>query len=55
MMIAQSKNTQKIADPLFSMSQIYSPNSVALTAHSINISTLIIGGKPEKFMNKEVA
>ena len=55
MMIAQSKNTQKMINQLVLMSKTHTPDSFALAARTIDVPTLIIWGKQDKIINVEAA
>ncbi len=54
MMIAQSKNTQKMIDQLVLMSKTHTPDSFALASRTIDVPTLLSGGNKIKLsMSKQ--
>lgn len=55
MMIAQSEQTQKMVDQVIALNKLYTPDSFALLAKSIDAPTLILWGKQDKIINVEVA
>ena len=55
MMIAQSEQTQKMVDQVIALNKLYTPDSFALLARSIDAPTLILWGKQDKIINVEVA
>ncbi|ENW03192.1 alpha/beta fold hydrolase [Acinetobacter beijerinckii] len=55
MMIAQSEQTQKMVDQIIALNKLYTPDSFALLARSIDAPTLILWGKQDKIINVEVA
>lgn len=55
MMIANAKNTQKMIDAVIAMSKIYTPDSYALAAGSIDVPVGIIWGEKDKIINAEAA
>ncbi|WP_343681613.1 alpha/beta hydrolase [Acinetobacter baylyi] len=55
LMIAQSKNTQKMVDQLVAMSKIYTPDTFAIATKSIDVPTYIIWGDQDKIINVEAA
>ena len=55
MMIGQAEQTQKMVDQLIVLNKLYTPDSFALLARSIDAPTLILWGKQDKIINVEVA
>ena len=55
MMIGQVEQTQKIVDQLIALNKLFTPDSFALLAKSIDAPTLILWGKQDKIINVEVA
>lgn len=55
LMIAQSKNTEKMVFKLVEMSKLYTPDAFALMAKSIDVPTLIVWGKQDQVINVEAA
>ncbi|MFW1951180.1 alpha/beta fold hydrolase [Acinetobacter beijerinckii] len=55
MMISQSEQTQKMVDQVIALNKLYTPDSFALLARSIDAPTLILWGKQDKIINVEVA
>ena len=55
MMIGQVEQTQKMVDQLIALNKLYTPDSFALLARSIDAPTLILWGKQDKIINVEVA
>ena len=55
LMLSQSKNTHKMVDALIEMSKLYTPDSFALLARTIDAPTLIVWGKQDKVINVEAA
>ena len=55
MMIAQSEQTQKMVDQVIALNKLYTPDSFALLARSIDAPTLILWGKQDKIINVEAA
>ena len=55
LMIAQSKNTEQMVFKLVEMSKLYTPDSFALMARSIDAPALIIWGKQDQIINVEAA
>ncbi|WP_336041968.1 alpha/beta hydrolase [Acinetobacter dispersus] len=55
MMIGQVEQTQKMVDQIIALNKLYTPDSFALLARSIDAPTLILWGKQDKIINVEVA
>ncbi len=55
MMIANAVNTQKMVDSLIAMSKVYTPDSYALAAGSIDVPVGIVWGQKDRIINVEVA
>lgn len=55
MMIGQAEQTQKMVDQLIVLNKLYTSDSFALLARSIDAPTLILWGKQDKIINVEVA
>ena len=55
MMIGQAEQTQKMVDQLIVLNKLYTPDSFALLARSIDAPILILWGKQDKIINVEVA
>lgn len=55
LMLAQSKNTEKMVLKLVEMSKLYTPDSFALMAKSIDAPTMIVWGKQDQVINAEAA
>ena len=55
MMIGQVEQTQKVVDQLIALNKLYTPDSFALLARSIDAPTLILWGKQDKIVNVEAA
>lgn len=55
MMIGQIEQTQKMVDQLIALNKLYTPDSFALLARSIDAPTLILWGKQDKIINVGVA
>lgn len=54
MMIGQVEQTQKMVDQVIALNKLYTPDSFALLARSIDAPTLILWGKQDKIVNVEV-
>ncbi len=54
-MISQSKSTQRMVDQLVAMSKIYTPDTFAIAAKSIDVPTYIVWGDKDKIINVEAA
>ena len=55
MMIGQVEQTQKMVDQIIALNKLFTPDSFALLAKSIDAPTLILWGKQDKIINVEVA
>ena len=55
MMIGQVEETQKMVDQIIALNKLFTPDSFALLAKSIDAPTLILWGKQDKIINVEVA
>ena len=55
MMIGQVDQTRKVIDQIIAMNKMFTPDSFALLAKSIDAPTLILWGKQDKIINVEVA
>lgn len=55
MMIGQIEQTQKMVDQIIALNKLFTPDSFALLAKSIDAPTLILWGKQDKIINVEVA
>ena len=55
MMIGQIEQTQKMVDQIIALNKLFTPESFALLAKSIDAPTLILWGKQDKIINVEVA
>lgn len=55
MMIGQVEQTQKMVDQVIALNKLFTPDSFALLAKSIDAPTLILWGKQDKIINVEVA
>lgn len=55
LMLAQSKNTEKMVLKLVEMSKLYTPDSFALMAKAIDAPTMIVWGKQDQVINAEAA
>ena len=55
LMIGQAEQTQKMVDQLIVLNKLYTPDSFALLARSIDAPILILWGKQDKIINVEVA
>ena len=53
--IAQVEQTQKMVDQVIALNKLFTPDSFALLAKSIDAPTLILWGKQDKIINVEVA
>jgi len=54
-MIGQVEQTQKMVDQIIALNKLFTPDSFALLAKSIDAPTLILWGKQDKIINVEVA
>ena len=55
MMIAQAGQTTKMVEQIIALNKMFTPDSFALLAKSIDAPTLILWGKQDKIINVEVA
>ena len=55
LMISQSKNTQRMVNQLVEMSKLYTPETFAIAAKSIDVPTYIVWGEKDKIVNVEAA
>ncbi|WP_130803085.1 alpha/beta fold hydrolase [Acinetobacter ihumii] len=55
LMITQSKSTQRMVNQLVEMSKIYTPETFAIAAKSIDTPTFIVWGEQDKIINVEAA
>ncbi|MCU4358042.1 alpha/beta fold hydrolase [Acinetobacter ursingii] len=55
LMISQSKSTQRMVDQLVAMSKVYTPETFAIAAKSIDVPTYIVWGDKDKIINVEAA
>ena len=55
LMIANAANTNKLIDQLITMSKVFTPDSFAIAARSIDLPVLIIWGDKDQIINVEAA
>lgn len=55
LMISQSQSTQHMVDQLVAMSKVYTPETFAIAAKSIDVPTYIVWGDKDKIINVEAA